>query len=83
LIHKTSIPAMEQFIIKLKDQKRRFFLIELLKQLDFIEIESTDQKEIQVNDGVEATSAKKFTVLEVSPKIASNYKFDRYQANER
>ena len=77
------IPTMEQFIIKLKDQKRRFFQIELLKQLDFIEIEATEKKEIQVNDGIGTTSAKKITVLEVSPKIANNYKFDRDQANER
>ena len=74
---------MEQFIIKLKDQKRRFFLIELLKQLDFIEIETTEQKKVQAKEEIEATSAKKITVLEVSPKIASNYKFDRDQANER
>jgi len=74
---------MEQFIIKLKDQKRRFFLIELLKQLDFIEIETTKQEEVQTNKEGETTSPKTMTVLEVSSKIANNYKFDRDQANER
>jgi len=74
---------MEQFIIKLKDQKRRLFLIELLKQLDFIEIETTEQKEGQTKEEIEAISTKKFTVLEVDSKTISNYKFDRDQANER
>lgn len=77
------LSIMEQFIIKLKDQKRRLFLIELLKQLDFIEIEATEQKEMQTKEDIVVTPTKKITVLEVSPKIASNYKFDRDQANER
>jgi len=41
---------MEQFIVKLKDQNRKHFLLELLKQLDFIELITPESKKEQAKN---------------------------------
>ncbi len=42
---------MKEFVIKLKDNSKYAFLLELLKQLDFIEIQSEQSANHQKSDG--------------------------------
>lgn len=89
---------MKQIVINVEENKLQFFM-ELIKSLDFAQVDeqsgdfkgeimdSLDQsfKDLKLyKEGkLEAIPAKKFTVLEVDSKTASNYKFNRDQANER